>query len=95
MSASVAELSDLHRLVAQVFKQELEISMNEGIPIAASTLAVMVKFLKDNNITAEASAEDMQALKSLFEEEFKEKRNRAQTIVATNAQDDVISQLIN
>lgn len=53
---------------------DLRICKEEGIPMAASDKAVIVKFLKDNNITADVDADDMQKLKDEFNDELKAKR---------------------
>lgn len=51
--ATVAELQELHRLIAQSLNQRIEADMEDGIPTDAATLGAAIKFLKDNSITAD------------------------------------------
>lgn len=74
MAAKVSALSILHEMLAEAFIEDLRICKEEGIPMAASDKAVIVKFLKDNNITADVDADDMQKLKDEFNDELKAKR---------------------
>lgn len=59
MAAPEQELSELHGLLAKHLKGELT---KDDTP--ASVLSVILKFLKDNNITCEgATSPEMEALK--------------------------------
>ena len=66
MAASENALSKLHEMLAALFTQDIQICMDEGIPMSASDKAVIVKFLKDNNITAVPTSEDMTQLNNAF-----------------------------
>lgn len=46
----------------------------EGIPMSASDKGVIVKFLKDNNVTAEPDAEQVQELRDEFKDELEARR---------------------
>lgn len=58
MAAASKELGALHSLVTAAFKQRLEQDAEDNIPTDAATLGALIKFLKDNNITADASDQD-------------------------------------
>ncbi len=62
MAASTGTLSALHEMLTEMFIQDIKLSIEEGIPMSASDKAVIVKFLKDNSITAEADVQDMQGV---------------------------------
>ena len=62
MAGKVSKLSQLHEVVTELFLEDIKIAREEGIPIAASDKAVIIKFLKDNNITADPDTEDMKEL---------------------------------
>lgn len=74
MAAKESRLSLLHEMLAEAFIEDLRICKEEGIPMAASDKAVIVKFLKDNSITADISAGEMDELKSEFENELAARR---------------------
>lgn len=62
--------------------EDLRICKEAQIPMSASDKAVIVKFLKDNNITADVDADDMQRLKEEFDDELRKKRaERAQKVL--------------
>lgn len=76
MSAKVSKLAALHEMLAETFMEDLRIARDEGIPMAASDKAVIVKFLKDNNITADPDDTQMHALDEAFQKEMQAKRNK-------------------
>ena len=98
MSAKVSTLSKLHELLAQSFIEDIETAREADIPMAASDKAVIVKFLKDNNITADPDDSQMQELDAAFQEEMASKRQaRAEEILARNpsADDQSIAEFLN
>lgn len=54
MPAAPDKLDKLHSMLAQVMLSELEwyMSQEEQIPVPAADKAAIIKFLKDNNVTA-------------------------------------------
>ena len=42
---SVAELAELHRLIAAALKQRIEHDMQDGVPTDAASLGAAIKFL--------------------------------------------------
>lgn len=96
MSAKVSRLNELHELLAELFIDDIKVAREEGIPLAASDKAVIAKFLKDNNISAEPDTEDMQALNDEFRKEIETKRrSRAEAIIArSEAEDEVFTHLL-
>lgn len=76
MAAKQSKLSELHEMLAEMFIQDIKMCTDEGIPMAASDKAVIVKFLKDNDITADADASDMEALRVSFAQELEASRQQ-------------------
>lgn len=97
MAGKVSRLSELHKLLTEMFIEDIRVCQEEGIPMAASDKAVIVKFLKDNNISAEPDAEGMKELNEEFKKEFEAKRReRAEAIIKrSEAESDVFTSLIN
>lgn len=88
MAAKVSALSILHEMLAEAFIEDLRICKDEGIPMAASDKAVIVKFLKDNNITADIDADDMQELRDSFDDELRAKRAAKAAAIIKQSEDD-------
>ena len=74
MAAKQSKVSSLHDLLTELFIEDIKMCRAEGIPMSASDKAVIVKFLKDNNITAEPDAEKVQELRSEFQDELEARR---------------------
>lgn len=74
MAAKQSKVSSLHDLLTELFIEDIKMCRAEGIPMSASDKAVIVKFLKDNNITAEPDAEKVQAIRDEFQDELAAKR---------------------
>lgn len=74
MAAKQSKVSSLHDLLTELFIEDIKMCRSEGIPMSASDKAVIVKFLKDNNITAEPDAEKVQELRSEFQDELEARR---------------------
>lgn len=64
MTAANETLGDLHEKVATVLSDALDVKNEDGI-VDPRTLAVAVKFLKDNNITAKPGSDEH--LRKLFD----------------------------
>lgn len=91
MAAKQSALSKLHEALAEMFLEDIRICKEEGIPMSSSDKGVIVKFLKDNNITADIDNKDMQKLQDEFKDELAERRReKAQALLdATNDSDEL------
>lgn len=91
MAAKQSALSKLHEALAEMFLEDIRICKEEGIPMSSSDKGVIVKFLKDNNITADIDNQDMQKLQDEFKDELAERRReKAQALLdATNDSDEL------
>lgn len=58
LTATETDLSRLHGLTAELMRGRLEAAINTNTPLPPAELAVIVKFLKDNDI--ECTREDME-----------------------------------
>lgn len=58
MSNTKDVLQEVHTLLADYFKESLTLAIKDGIEIPASTLGVVVSFLKNNEITADVRDKD-------------------------------------
>lgn len=75
--ASAAMLHALHGAVAQSFLKRLEQDAEEGMPTDAATLSAMIKFLKDNNVSADpASTDDLKELRTGLADQLAEQRRK-------------------
>lgn len=92
MAAKQSALSKLHEALAEMFLEDIRICKEEGIPMSSSDKGVIVKFLKDNNITADIDNKDMQKLQDEFKDELAERRReKAQALLdATNDSDELV-----
>ena len=74
MAAKQSKVSSLHDLLTELFIEDIKMCRAEGIPMSASDKAVIVKFLKDNDVTAEPDEAKVQALRDEFQDELAAKR---------------------
>ena len=74
MAAKQSRVSSLHDLLTELFIEDIKMCRAEGIPMSASDKAVIVKFLKDNDVTAEPDEAKVQALRDEFQDELAAKR---------------------
>lgn len=78
-----SRLAELHSMFTEALIAEVEEAKAENIPLPAADKSVIAKFLKDNDITADADDERMQQLGDEFEDELAQKRReRAAAILA-------------
>lgn len=78
----LAELQELHRLVANSLNQRITMDMQDNIPTDAATLGAAIKFLKDNAVTADPTdSDDLSDLRKKLTEQAKERRARGSNIV--------------
>lgn len=57
-AAPTTALQELHALVAKSFKDRIEQDLEDKLPTDAATLGAAIKFLKDNNISADPANKD-------------------------------------
>lgn len=89
MAAKESELSLLHSLLTNVFTLDCKTCIDEGIPMAASDKLAIAKFLKDNAITCEPDADDMEELRKAFESGKDLRRQSTASTILGNAKDDL------
>lgn len=82
-ATSVGELNTLHTLIAKSLKQRIEQDIEDNIPTDAATLGAAIKFLKDNNVTADpADADDLSQLRDKLKEQSAQRRRKVGNVVA-------------
>lgn len=82
-AATKSRLSELHRMFTEALIEELKQADKDEIPLPAADKSVIAKFLKDNEITADADSAEMQELRDEFEDELAAKRKaRAAELLA-------------
>lgn len=87
-ATSVAELNSLHALIAKSLTQRIEQDINDNIPTDAATLGAAIKFLKDNNVTADpADADDLSTLRDRLKEQSAQRRRKVGNVVALASAD--------
>lgn len=89
-ASSMGELNKLHRLVTRSFHTRLEADLEDGIPTDAATLGAAIKFLKDNEVSADpADKDDLQDLReSLKKQAEKRKAGSVLELVKGDLSDD-------
>lgn len=75
-AASKSRLAELHRKFTEALIEELEEASSEKIPLPAADKSVIAKFLKDNDITADADSQEMVELRDAFDDELAAKREQ-------------------
>ena len=76
-AASLADLQDLHSLIARSLNQRISQDMEDGLPTDAATLGAAIKFLKDNNVSADpADADDLSALRDKLKQQAEQAEQR-------------------
>ena len=81
MAANKKELGSLHSKFTKFLADELQMYIEEGIPMAAADKTVIMTFLKNNNITAESTDEDLQRVREQFSSIKEENRGKALAIL--------------
>lgn len=95
MAAKISALETLHEMLTELFIEDIKICRSEGIPMSASDKAVIVKFLKDNSVTADVDDESMRQLRDEFKDELAARRQaKAQSILAPSEDDDLLSEIV-
>lgn len=79
----LAELQELHRLVAKSLNQRITLDLEDSIPTDAATLGAAIKFLKDNAVTADpADADDLTELRNKLKDQAAQRRNKGSNVVS-------------
>lgn len=96
-AATRSRLAELHRRFTEALIEELEEARQQGIPLPAADKSVIAKFLKDNDITADADSAEMQELRDEFNQDVEAARKaRATSILGKlNGTEDEITRLLN
>ena len=89
MAAKESELSLLHSLLTTVFTLDCKTCIEENIPMAASDKLAIAKFLKDNAITCEPDADDMEELRKAFENGKDLRRQSTASTILDSAKDSI------
>lgn len=96
-AATKSRLAELHRRFTEALIEELEEARQQEIPLPAADKSVIAKFLKDNDITADADSAEMQELRDEFNQDVEDARKaRAASILGKlNGTEDEITRLLN
>ena len=87
-AASLADLQELHSLIARSLNQRIAQDMEDGLPTDAATLGAAIKFLKDNNVSADpADADDLSALRDKLKQQAEQRRAGRSNVVQLAIQD--------
>lgn len=88
MAATLKELQELHRMVAKSLTERIEQDLEDKLPTDAATLGAAIKFLKDNNVSADpADAEDLTSMREKLIELSNKRKQRGSNAVAGAMQD--------
>jgi hypothetical protein len=97
-AATKSRLADLHRMFTEALIEEIEQSKIDEVPLPAADKSVIAKFLKDNDITADADSTEMQELRNEFDTDLdKARKARADEIFkkVNGGAEDNITRLLN
>ena len=87
-AASLADLQELHSLIARSLNQRITLDMENGLPTDAATLGAAIKFLKDNNVSADpADADDLSALRDKLKQQAEQRRAGRSNVVQLATRD--------
>lgn len=86
--STVGELNELHALIAKSLKNRIVQDIDDNIPTDAATLGAAIKFLKDNNVTADpADSDDLAELRNKLKEQAAQRRKTVGNVVALASAD--------
>lgn len=88
MAAKNSKLGQLHEMLADMFMENIRICKEEGIPMSAADMGVIVTFLKNNNITSDVDDTQMADLKSEFNDELKRAREAKAASLLSSVDDE-------
>lgn len=82
MAASTEQLKDLHALVAKTLTHRIQQDMEDEVPTDAATLGAAIKFLKDNNVSADpADKDDINNLREKMKEQAEQRKRRSASVL--------------
>lgn len=88
MAATLKELQELHKMVAKSLSTRIQQDMEDLLPTDAATLGAAIKFLKDNNVSADpADSEDLTGLREKLTQQMQQRKNRGAAAIAGAASD--------
>jgi Sec-independent protein translocase protein TatA len=88
MAATLKELQELHRMVAKSLTERIEQDLEDKLPTDAATLGAAIKFLKDNNVSADpADSEDLTGLREQLTKQMQQRKQRGSAAIAGAKQD--------
>lgn len=83
MAATLKELEELHRSVASSLSQRITQDIADNVPTDAATLSAAIKFLKDNNVTADpADQDDLSELRKKLSDQAAARTKKVGNVVA-------------
>ena len=86
--ATLGELQELHRIVAQSLNKRIAQDMVDDIPTDAATLGAAIKFLKDNSVSADpADAEDLNGLREKLRKQAEDRNARRGNVLSLVKED--------
>lgn len=84
IGAKVSKLANLHELLVDLFTQDIQLCIDEGIPMSASDKAVIVSFLKNEEITATPDDDKIDAMREEFQS-FQDEGRKAKAMSILNS----------
>lgn len=85
-AATLGELQELHRLIAQSLNKRISQDIDDNIPTDAATLGAAIKFLKDNAVTADpADSDDLSKLRDKLADQAKRRRTGSNVVALATA----------
>lgn len=82
-AASLDALQELHRNVAKSLNDRITQDMEDKLPTDAATLGAAIKFLKDNNVSADpAASDDLDKMREALTKQMRERSGRRGNVVA-------------
>ena len=86
-AGTMDDLRRLHGLVVESFNTRLRDDLNDEVPTDAATLGAAIKFLKDNNVTADpADMDDLKAMRETLAKQ-RELRRKSSLQIVNGAQE--------
>lgn len=90
IGAKVSKLANLHELLVDLFTQDIKLCIEESIPMSASDKAVIVSFLKNEEITATPDDDKIDAMREEFQSFQDEGRKARAMSILNSAKEDSI-----
>jgi len=84
IGAKVSKLANLHELLVDLFIQDIQLCIEESIPMSAADKAVIVSFLKNEEITATPDDDKIDAMREEFQS-FQDEGRKARAMSILNS----------